>query len=222
MLKTAIVLGATGLTGGLLTQLLLRDPSFSKVKLFTRRKTSFKHPKIQEIICDLLDINTFKNTFDGDVVFCCVGTTKAQTPDKKKYHDIDYGIPIQTARLALQKDIPTYIVVSSIGSTPHSPFFYPRTKGEMERDLRKLGIANTYILKPAFINGRPDEARQGEKILKMCMALMDFFMIGPLKKWKSTPALAIAKAMVQLTHTSANPIVIKNSTIKTLSSAYRV
>lgn len=220
--KTTIILGATGLTGGLLTELLLKDSAFAKVKILTRRPTQFKHEKVEEIICDLLDVSTFEKHFTGDVVFCCIGTTKAKTPKKEKYHAIDYGIPVNTAQLAKANGIPTYMVVSSMGTSAKSPFFYVRTKGEMERDLLDLGISNTFIIKPAFINGRPDDDRKGEKWLKRMMAVMDFFMIGPLKKWKSTQAQDIAKAMVQLAKEPVDHPNVENLEIKSLSRAYRI
>lgn len=222
MPKTAIILGATGLTGGLLTELLLEDPEFSKIKILTRRPTQFEHPKVEEIICDLLDLDTFKEQFTGNVVFCCIGTTKAKTPDQEKYHAIDYGIPVNTAQLAEEHDIPTFIVISSAGTSAKSRLFYVRTKGEMERDVLKLNIKNTFIMKPAFINGRPDDDRKGESTLKGFMKVMDFFMVGPLKKWKSTQASDIAKAMAQLAKHPVDHNNIENLEIKSLSSAYRV
>ncbi len=222
MSKTAIVLGATGLTGGILTELLLDDSAFAKIKILTRRPTQFKHPKVEEIICDLLAVETFKEHFRGDVVFCCIGTTKAKTPDREKYHAIDYGIPIHTAQLAKENKINTYIVISSVGTSAKSPFFYVRTKGEMERDLLKIDVEHTFIMKPAFINGRPDEERKGEKTLKAMMAVMDFLMIGPLKKYKSTQAKDIAQAMVQLAKNPIEHHAIENREIKSLSNAYSV
>lgn len=222
MPKTAIILGATGLTGSLLTELLIKDSAYSKITLFTRRPTTFSSPKIEEVICDLLDLETVKKEFTGDVVFCCIGTTKAKTPDRDQYHKIDYGIPLQAAKLAKENNIDTFIVISSIGTSEESPFFYVRTKGEMERDVLKIDITHTYIMKPAFINGRPDEDRKGEKTLKLLMRIMDFFMVGPLKKYKSTQALHIAEAMAYLgTHDHKEQNVL-NDQIKTLSNAYRI
>lgn len=220
MPKTAIILGATGLTGGLLTELLIQDPEYSKIKLFTRRPTEFSNPKIEEIICDLLHLEGVKDQFTGDVVFCCIGATKAKTPDRDLYHKIDYGIPITSAQLAKENRIDTFMVISSVGTSEKSPFFYVRTKGEMERDLLKIGVPNTYILKPAFINGRPDEERKGEKGLKLLMRISDFLMIGPLKKYRSTKALQIAKAMAYLgTHEHSHHDIL-NDQIKTISSRY--
>ncbi|HBC04592.1 MAG TPA: nucleoside-diphosphate sugar epimerase, partial [Aequorivita sp.] len=36
MKKTAIVIGATGLTGSILLKKLLKDPAYEKIKLFSR------------------------------------------------------------------------------------------------------------------------------------------------------------------------------------------
>ncbi len=220
MLKTAIILGATGLTGGLLTELLIKDPSYSKIKLFTRRPTTFSNHKIEEITCDLLNLEAVKEDFTGDIIFCCIGTTKAKTPDRDLYYKIDYGIPMEAAQLAKENNINAFMVISSIGTSHKSPFFYVRTKGEMERDILKIDIPHTYIMKPAFINGRPDEDRKGEKSLKFLMRVMDFFMIGPLKKYKSTQALQIAKAMAYLGIHNHKENNILNDQIKTLSDRY--
>jgi uncharacterized protein YbjT (DUF2867 family) len=220
MSKTAIILGATGLTGGLLTELLIKDETFSKIKLISRRATGFEHPKVEDIICDVLALETIKSQFIGDVVFCCIGTTKAKTPDRDLYYKIDHGIPTAAARLAKENNIPTFMVVSSVGTSTKSPFFYVRTKGEMERDVLKIGVQNTYIMKPAFINGRPDEDRKGEKGLKTIMAVSDFLMVGPLKKYRSVMALDIAKAMAYLATSPVNHVDIMNQEIKTLSAQY--
>lgn len=156
------------------------------------------------------------------MVFCCIGTTKAKTPDQDLYHKIDYGIPLEAAKLTKENNIATFMVISSIGTSEKSPFFYVRTKGEMERDVLKIDIPHTYILKPAFINGRPNEDRKGEKTLKLLMRIMAFFMVGPLKKYKSTQALQIAEAMVQLDKQKPKGTHAETEAIKTLSDAYRI
>jgi len=220
MSKTAIVLGATGLSGGLLTELLIQDSSFSKIKLVSRRATGFDHPKVEDIICDVLQLDSIKPEFTGDVVFCCIGTTKAKTPDRDLYYKIDYGIPTNAARLAKENGIPTFMVISSAGTSTKSSLFYVRTKAEMERDVLNIGVENTFVMKPAFINGRPDEDRKGEKGLKSLMAITDFLMVGPLKKYRSVMASDIAKTMVYL---AAHPVAknkITNQEIKTFSEHY--
>ena len=65
MKKTAILLGATGLTGGVLLHLLLDDPDFDKVIVFTRRTTGVIHPKLEEHIVDLLHLDLVKKEIRG-------------------------------------------------------------------------------------------------------------------------------------------------------------
>ena len=109
-MKTAIILGATGLTGSLLLEKLLKDPSFEKIKLFSRSSFGKKSPKIEEHLIDMLQLENYSEDFKADVVFCCIGTTKAKTPDKEIYKKIDYGIPVTAAKLAKENNIKTFIV----------------------------------------------------------------------------------------------------------------
>lgn len=218
--KTIIILGATGLTGRLTTELLLQDSKIDHIKIITRRPSGFEHTKAEDIICDLMKLDSIQHRFIADAVICCIGTTKAQTPDKEQYYKIDHGIPLAAARLAKANQIDQFIVVSSVGTSPNSPFFYVRTKGQMERDVKNVGIPHTHIMKPSFINGRPDRARKGEKWLKRAMAFLDLLLIGPLKKYRSIMAGDIAKAMVYVLHHPQAETDIDNLHIKALSKRY--
>ncbi len=80
--KTALILGATGLTGKLLLNHLLADEAYEKVKVFSRRALGLKHPKLEVFIGDLLKLDAFDSDFIGDEVFCCIGTTANKTKDK--------------------------------------------------------------------------------------------------------------------------------------------
>ena len=82
MAKTAIIIGATGLTGGILLQGLLEDKRYQKIKLFSRKSCNIKHPKIEEYLVDLFELEKQQHLFIADEVFCCIGTTKAKTPNK--------------------------------------------------------------------------------------------------------------------------------------------
>src|SRR5699024_4643411 len=193
--KTAIILGATGLTGGHLLDLLLEDDTFNRVLVFSRRKTGKEHPKLQEHIIDLLKLENYKNLFKGDVVFCCIGTTKAKTPDKNLYKDIDYGIPVAAAKLAKLNNINTYLVVSAIGANENSSVFYNQLKGEMQRDVLAQNIDHTYVLQPSLIVGKRDEKRIGEKTAEVIMRTFSFLIP---KKYKMIQGKTIAKAMLEI------------------------
>ena len=55
MSKTAIILGATGLTGGLLLNKLIADDRYDTIKLFSRSSVNNNSKKIKEFIIDFFD-----------------------------------------------------------------------------------------------------------------------------------------------------------------------
>ncbi|MFT4603176.1 MAG: hypothetical protein ACI857_003363 [Arenicella sp.] len=217
MSKTAIILGSSGLTGSLLLEKLLKDDSYSKVKLFSRSKGGISNSKIEEHIIDLLDLEKSADNFKADEVFCCIGTTKKKTPDKEMYHQIDFGIPLAAAKLCKLSDIPFFAVVSAMGAYTKSSIFYNRTKGEMEAEVLKLGIERTYILRPALITGDRNEKRSGEKFFAGLFAFFNLLLIGPLKKYRSIKAERIAQAMLQLAKKPIEMQIIESREIQKLA-----
>ena len=195
MAKKAIILGITGLTGGILAQQLFKDADYDTVISFHRRKSGLQHPKLTEHIIDLQKLNESAAAFDADVVYCCIGTTQAKTPDKQKYKAIDYAIPVAAASLCAHLGIPIFVAISAMGANPNSSFFYNRIKGEMEGDILKMGIARPYFLQPALIAGDRKEARPAEKIAITAFRVINPLLMGPLKKYRSIKPETIAKAM---------------------------
>lgn len=198
--KTAIILGATGLTGGLLLEQLLADNRYEKIKLFSRSTCGITNPKIEEHLVDLFQLKSHQEQFTAHVVFCCIGTTKAKTPDQETYLKIDYGIPVSAAEIAKENGIQTYIVISALGADKNSKVFYSRTKARMEEAVLAQQIPNTYVLQPSLIGGSRDEKRLGEKLAKMVMTILNPFLMGSLAKYKSIQPETIATCMVFLDH----------------------
>jgi len=194
--KTAIILGATGLTGSLLLDLLLDDVRYKTVKVFTRTPLAFKHRKIVNFTGDLLALENFEKDFTADEVFCCIGTTAKKTPDKELYRKIDFGIPVKAAQLCKKNDIETFVVVSALGADPHSSIFYSRTKGEMEEAVLAVKLRNTYILRPSLILGNRKEKRVAESLASSFFRIAGQLLIGPVKKYAPNKATDIAKAML--------------------------
>ena len=211
MKKTAIILGATGLTGGFLLKKLMVDNRYDTIKLFSRTRIEGLPNTVQQFIGNLLELDQFKTDFTADEVYCCIGTTSKKTPDKKMYRNIDYGIPVSAAKLAKENNITTFLVVSAMGANKKSKVFYNRTKGEMEQDVLHQGIQHTSILRPSLIGGEREERRILEKIGLKVFRLMQPLFIGPLKKYRIINAESIAQAMVNLANTTSNTDVIITS-----------
>jgi len=194
--KTAIIVGATGLTGSLLLELLLEDARYKTVKVFTRTPLTFRHPKIVNFTGDLLALENFEKDFLADEVFCCIGTTAKKTPDKELYRKIDFGIPVKAAQLCKKNNIPGFVVVSSLGADAKSSIFYSRTKGEMEEAVLGIKLPYTYILRPSLIIGNRKEKRMAEGLASSFFKIAAPIMTGPLKKYAPNKATDIAKAML--------------------------
>lgn len=213
--KTAIILGATGLTGSILLEKLLNDNHYDTIKLFSRKEISGLPSKVIQYTGNLLDLENFKDDFTANEVFCCIGTTAKKTPDKILYKAIDYGIPVNAAKLSKKNKINTFIVVSALGANANSSIFYNKTKGEMERDVLSTKIENTYILQPSIIGGDRKEQRIGEKIGLIILKILQPLFFGKLKKYKITEAENIAQAMINLANsTSSNRIITSNQITK--------
>lgn len=216
--KTAILLGGTGLTGGILLQNLLEDSRYEKVKLFSRSSVGFEHPKLHEFLGDVLHLEKFRNDFTADVVFCCIGTTANKTPNKDVYRKIDYGIPLEAAKIAKQNKVEKFIVISALGSDPNSSIFYNRIKGEMEAAVLEVGLPDTFILRPSLIGGKRQERRLGEWLMKQFMKVFNFFLIGSIKKYRSIHPDYIARTMLWLDTNEFEKIRIESDEILKLGA----
>ncbi|MFL0099572.1 NAD(P)H-binding protein [Tenacibaculum maritimum] len=219
MKKTAIILGATGLTGSFLLNNLLVDERYDTIKLFSRRSIGRKHPKIKEYIIDVLNLQESKKDFIGDEVFCCIGTTAKKTKRKSIYRKIDIGIPAAAAKLARENKINTFIVISAMGANEKSKFFYNRVKGEMEKIILEEGIKYTYILRPSLIIGKRKENRFGEDLGNLFAKVLNPFLLGSLKNYRAISAKTIAKAMQVLAESKPKEIkILLSSEIYTITT----
>ncbi|UAM99485.1 NAD(P)H-binding protein [Polaribacter litorisediminis] len=219
MNKTAIILGATGLTGGMLLEQLIADKNYSTIKLFSRNSVANSSEKIEEFIVDLLNLETSAKDFTADEVFCCIGTTAAKTKDKNRYKAIDFGIPVAAAKLAKKNHIQTFVVMSSMGANENSTVFYNKTKGEMERTILQQNIQNTYIVRPSLIGGNRDENRVGERIAKGVMSLLNPLFVGGFKKYKMIHPKTIAIAMKKLANHPQNQTIFSSNELEEIAKS---
>ena len=217
-MKTAILLGATGLTGGILLQILLNDPQYEKIILFSRSSVKIKNSKIEEHLVDLFQLEKYKEQFKADQVFCCIGTTKSKTPNEETYRKIDYGIPVTAAKLCKENGISTFAVISALGANPDSRMFYNKVKGEMQRDVLAQKIKNNYIFQPSLISGDRSEKRFFENIGKQAMKILNYAMIGPLKKYRSIHPETVARAMIIVSNKGYEKSVIESDEIKKIAA----
>jgi uncharacterized protein YbjT (DUF2867 family) len=95
-------------------------------------------------------------------VYCCLGTTIKQAGSESAFRRVDYEFVLALGQWARKHDARRLVVVSALGADSASRVFYNRVKGEMERDLRKLGLRSLTILRPSLLDGERPEFRPGE------------------------------------------------------------
>ncbi|MFS4481729.1 NAD(P)H-binding protein [Hyunsoonleella sp. 2307UL5-6] len=218
MKKTALILGATGLTGSLVLKQLLKDERYATIKLFSRTKIDGLPNRVKQFIGDLLELEHFKKDFTADEVYCCIGTTAKKTPDKTQYKKIDFGIPVTAAKLAKANGISTFLVVSALGANANSSIFYTKIKGEMEAAVLSEKIEKTHILQPSIIGGDRQENRIGENIGLAVIKCIQPLFFGKLKKYSITEADAIAQTMIVLANSNSTKTIITSNEITNIKN----
>jgi uncharacterized protein YbjT (DUF2867 family) len=197
--KTALVIGATGLVGAQATRLLLDDPEVEGVSVFARRSTGLSSDKLTEHIVDFDRLAGWGHRLVGDVLFSAMGTTRKQAGGRDAQYRVDFSYQHEVARAAADNGVPTLVLVSSAGANARSPAFYPRIKGELEEAVAALGFRSVCILRPSVLVGQRERTRPGEE---MGAAVADWAgrWLRPARKWRPIPAETVARAMIRLAH----------------------
>lgn len=190
----ALVLGATGMVGKQLTQLLLSDAHWQEVHVFVRRSTGIVHPKLHEHIIDFNQPEQWRSQVQGSVLFSALGTTLAAAGGKEAQYKVDYTYQYQFAAAAATNGVARYILVSSANAAVNSFFFYSRMKGELERDAGQLPFQHISIMQPGMLAGARTEKRMGEKVALSVVGVLHH--LPGLGVLKPIQAFDVARAMI--------------------------
>jgi uncharacterized protein YbjT (DUF2867 family) len=199
MSKTAAIIGAGGLVGSQLLNLLLNSDEYSHVIALLRKPLAVEHPKLEQRIVDFALPDSY--AFSADDVFSCLGTTIAIAKTKENFKSIDYGIPLSVAQKAKEGGSTGFFLVSAMGADAGSGIFYSRVKGELDEAVKKLQFAKTGIFRPSMLLGQRKEFRFGELIGKKIMQGLRFLIPD---KYKGIQAEQVAKAMLHLAISGEN------------------
>lgn len=194
--KKAILLGASGLIGSSLLELLLKSDAISEILIFVRKPLLVKNNKIREIVTDFSDLASLKQYISGDVIFSCLGSTKRKTPNLNNYKRIDHEIPLTFAKYGIENGVKEFHLVSALGANANASNFYSKMKGETEDELKSLPFSTIHIYQPSLLRGKRKESRPLEKLALVLSKIVDPILIGSLKKYRSISADVIASAML--------------------------
>src|SRR5713101_1783498 len=188
-----LILGATGLVGQRTLVQGVTHPAITQVVAPTRRplppSSKLANPVAERLELLLPEVLTW----GVDAVICALGTTSGKAGSKEVFRQVDYVLPLAFAKLAHQQGAETFALVSAIGADANSSFFYPKTKGEVERDMKLVGFRSLTILRPSIIGGKREESRFAEGVVLGLSRILT--PILP-KKFRVDPAPKIAAVLV--------------------------
>lgn len=210
-MRSAIVVGATGLVGTELVKLLCESDEYISITAITRRKLEYEHPKLTIKIRSFDELGEQDFDFAHDL-YCCLGTTMKKAGSRHEFEKVDFEYPLQIASLAKKKGVMHFIVISAMSANEKSSIYYSRVKGKLEQELIKLDLSQLSIVRPSLLVGDRNEFRFGEKMGEYSLKVLNPLLIGPLKNFRSIEAKQVAQAMIVIAlHGKKIPVSIYES-----------
>jgi uncharacterized protein YbjT (DUF2867 family) len=188
---TALLAGASGLVGGECLRQLVASRRYGRVVVVARRDLGrpAEHPKVRQVIVEFDRLGDVRRDLAADHVFCALGTTIRKAGSQAKFREVDFEYPLRLAQLALKGGATHFSIVSALGASRSSPFFYSRVKGEVEEGLRRMGWPSLAIFRPSVIAGERGESRPLERLSGQLLRLAP-------ATWRPVQASDIAAAML--------------------------
>ncbi|AXR65704.1 oxidoreductase [Leptospira mayottensis] len=207
--KLALVAGATGLIGKYLLEELSTSAEYQKVYALVRRPGSVAG--VEEIVSDYdaLVASLFPQGITD--VFCSLGTTISKAGSQENFKKVDYEYVLKLAKLVKEIGAKSFFVVSALGANPDSLVFYNRVKGEMERDLKNIDFSFLGIFRPSLLEGEREEVRPGETLGQFFAKIVNPFLLGGIRKYRSIHGRTVAKAMIRIAKKEATGVRILES-----------
>lgn len=208
MAKIALVAGSTGLIGGQLLDLLLKDDRYSSVVAVSRKPLSLHDSKLVNVVCELKDLAAHAHELKADDVFCCLGTTIKKAKSKENFRAVDFDAPVLLGKIAKENGAQKYLLVSSLGANKSSSIFYNQVKGEVEEAIKAQAYASFHIHRPSLLLGPRKEERSGEDAAKIFYKIFGFLVP---KKYQAIESIKVARAMIAFAQQNQTGVIVHES-----------
>ena len=223
MLKTALVLGATGLVGKTLVEQLCKDHRYQTITCLVRKPLSIdffcasatssadsadsassadrasRADKLQPIVVDFENLQDYQGYFGCQHIYVCLGTTIKKAGSKGAFRKVDFEYVHVAAQLARAQRAVSFVWISSVGANAKSTNFYLRVKGELENAIIGMsGLDNASAVRPSLLLGERDNIRPAEKFASVLSPFLSPLLLGGLSKYKPVEAATVAAQMIRL------------------------
>ncbi|MEK6783571.1 MAG: oxidoreductase [Bacteroidota bacterium] len=193
MSKVALAVGATGLIGSQLLELLLADVRYHKVIVISRKPLAITHSRLENVIVDFSRLPEYSVKLNVDDVFCCLGTTMKQAGSQEAFRKVDFEYPLQIAILTKGLGAKQYFIVTALGANKKSSIYYNRIKGEIEEAIAEQRFESYHIFRPSFLQGNRMESRAGEQATSIFFKFFGFLVP---QKFRAIDSIKVARAIL--------------------------
>lgn len=138
-------------------------------------------------------------------IICALGTTwKKAGGDEAAFRAVDEELVLATARAAKQHGVERFVTISSAGADAMSKTFYLKVKGEVERELARIGLPRLDILRPGLLLGkRQNDLRLAEKLGIVAAPVANLMLHGKYRQYRAIRAETVAQAAMALAMSAA-------------------
>ena len=162
----------------------------------------FKFPN--NVKQELIDFNKDFSLKPADHFFICLGyplelldLIYMRDKIKPKFEEVDFGLVIKLAKMALDIGIKDISVISSVMADKNSLNHYLKIKGEMEEEIKKLSFNKINIFRPSHLLGeRENKIGLDVQIFEKVTNIFGQVLPSQLKDFKNVEARTLAKNMV--------------------------
>ncbi|MGB5723115.1 MAG: NAD(P)H-binding protein [Parasphingorhabdus sp.] len=204
MADKILIVGATGLIGGLLTRKLVEQGAEKTLQLLLRRpyREDVGKAKVHVQLQENWPATIAK--IKPDIAISCLGSTMKKAGSKEEFAAVDRDLVGAVAAAAKAAGAKQFISISSTMADSSASSFYLRIKGEAEDLLRAQSFDRLDIIRPGLLRGeRVGDNRLGESLAIAASPIMDLMLVGKFRRYRSILASDVAAAIVALMADSA-------------------
>ena len=201
LIKSAVVIGATGLVGRELLKQLNQIESCEQILAIVRQEDQQlkKLEKVEQLVVDDFLLINDQDVQGFSHAFSCLGSTIKKAGSKANFYNIDFEINAHFADLFNSTDT-HYVLISAQGADAGSLFFYNQVKGDLEQHLEKSSLATISILRPSLLLGERNESRRLEDASQKLFRGLSH-LVPDTFKYKPVTAVQVAHTMVDVAQT---------------------
>jgi len=198
---SAALLGCTGLVGSQILSSLLAHPSKPLIRAIARRDALPQTSPNFSIIANP-DTTAWPAALKSispppQILLSALGSTRAAAGSFAAQRAIDYDLNLSVAQAAKENGTQVYVLISSAGFGPNTPFPYGKMKVDLEEAVKKLEFPHTVILRPGLLVGTRQESRLVEAVLMGVAKGLRMVNKGLLTDWWAQDVDTIGRAAVR-------------------------